>query len=496
MSTTKFEGESRNLEEVFVTSGSPRFTFVKPPNYNEILLDIRREGMPVIVEGQSGTGKTTCVRQILQTLGGEAPQYLSARHARDSNTIREIANGTAEGKFVIDDFHRLSREVQEQLADRAKLAAEAYDVHLKLVLIGINQLGSSLIRLVPDIAKRTGVHTIQAGDEEVIGQLITEGANALNVEISNISEVFLESRGDYWLTQQLCQTICSMNNVLETAPTRFSLSFNIETLRARVIRSLRPAYHDIVKDFCRGVRFRPNNDPYLRLLQKVGEHDSSRVDLNELANANPDVRGSINNIKEKRLSILLQNKPNCGLYFFYNSETKAFAIEDPAVFYYIKHLNWSDLRYDCGFRPPTTHVGHDIAISFAGEHRTLAREISRQLRDLDVGVFFDEEYEAKFLGMTWTAEFQRIFGADSLLVVCLLDVNHREKLWTTFERQCFAPRVADKRVVPIYLDDTAFAGIPSDTVGISFRGEPSEEGFTKRVEEEIVMKLIERLASL
>jgi hypothetical protein len=32
------------LEEVFVTEGVPEFTFVAPPNFNEILLDIRRPG--------------------------------------------------------------------------------------------------------------------------------------------------------------------------------------------------------------------------------------------------------------------------------------------------------------------------------------------------------------------------------------------------------------------------------------------------------------------
>ncbi|UVJ43622.1 hypothetical protein NVV94_24285 [Pseudomonas sp. LS1212] len=53
-----------NLEEVFVTEGVPTFTFVKPPNFNRILLDVRSPGKPVVLEGQSGTGKTTCIKQI------------------------------------------------------------------------------------------------------------------------------------------------------------------------------------------------------------------------------------------------------------------------------------------------------------------------------------------------------------------------------------------------------------------------------------------------
>jgi len=98
------------VEEVFVTEGLPQFTFVKPPNFNEILLDIRHPGKPVVVEGQSGTGKTTCVRKALEQLGGEAPEYLTARSATDLHRIDQIARTGLAGRFVIDDFHRLAGE--------------------------------------------------------------------------------------------------------------------------------------------------------------------------------------------------------------------------------------------------------------------------------------------------------------------------------------------------------------------------------------------------
>ena len=54
------------VEEVFRTEGVPEFTFVKPPNFNEILVDIRNEGKPTIIEGQSGTGKTTVAKKIIE----------------------------------------------------------------------------------------------------------------------------------------------------------------------------------------------------------------------------------------------------------------------------------------------------------------------------------------------------------------------------------------------------------------------------------------------
>ncbi|PTU30294.1 TIR domain-containing protein [Stenotrophobium rhamnosiphilum] len=482
------------VEEIFVTEGLPQFTFVKPPNFNEILLDIRHPGKPVVVEGQSGTGKTSCVRKILEQLGGAGAEYLTARSPTDVHKIEAVAANKLQGRFVVDDFHRLASETQEALANIAKFSAEAgADAKTKLILIGINQVGAALIQLVPDVAKRTGVHRIQAGSRADIERLIREGCQKLNVQIENWEPIFDESKGDYWLTQQLCQTICMLNDVLETQDAPKNLEYDLVTLRGRVVEKLTSAFYPAVKEFCRGVRFRPNNDPYFKLLQKIGGQESSIVDLNELANANEDVRGSINNIKESRLPILLRDKPTCGRHFYYNSETKNFAVEDPALFYFLKHLHWGKLRQDCGFKNVSRDVEYDFAISFAGENRDLAREIAEQLKSLDTHVFFDEHFEVNFLGGAWSAQFEKIFGRDSRLVICLLDKHYREKIWPTFERECFAPRVVDREVIPIFLDDTAFVGISRDTIGIPYAQGAGAQAEKNRITDEIVFKLWERL---
>jgi hypothetical protein len=97
----------------------------------------------------------------------------------------------------------------------------------------------------------------------------------------------------------------------------------------------------------------------------------------------------------------------------------------------------------------------------------LARRIAENLETLDANVFFDEQYEANYLGKMWSTEFLLIFGTASRLVVCLLDKHHKDNISPTFERECFKPRVAYGDVIPIYLDDTVFPGIPKDTIGIN-----------------------------
>lgn len=485
------------LEEVFRTEGVPEFTFVRPPNFGELLVDIRNPGKPVIVEGQSGTGKTTAVKKIIEeSLPAAGFEYLSARRSKDMPRILELANFAPKGNFIVDDFHRLGDDIQTKIADIVKVAAEEYedDSHPKVVLIGINRVGSELIHLVHDIAKRCGIHRIAPASLETTTELIRKGEERLDVKFGDYNTIFSETKGDYWLTQLVCQSICLANQVTETMAAPYALLYTSAEIRARVVQRLEHSYQEAVKEFCRGRRFRSTNDPYLKLLRCVAEQESSIVDLNELGNANPDVRGSINNIKEKRLATLIESKPICDRYFYYNPETKVFAIEDPALFYYLRHLDWDIIRTACGFRVGIKEYQFDFAISFAGENRDLAKLIADQLDLFDCTVFYDEYFEANYLGKAWHKSFTEIFGEQSRFVVCLLDKHHVEKIWPTFERECFAPRVSEAAVIPIYLDNAPIPGIPKDIVGIPFKDYPSlGPDLANKVTDEIVFKLFELL---
>jgi Ni2+-binding GTPase involved in maturation of urease and hydrogenase len=488
----------RVIENIFVTEGMPDETFVEPPNFNEILVDIRHLGKPVVIEGPSGTGKTSTVKKVLERLGkGNDGVYLSARKSEDVESLQQLAMNPTKGVFIIDDFHRLSASLQAKFSDLAKIAAEeaSPDKYPKLVLIGINQVGTTLIEFSPDIAKRIGIHKIEPATNAECEKLIAKGAEALNISFLNAHLIFEESQGDYWLIQTLCSTACQIKSVTETQAVKIEVVLDVAQLRTRIVNKLQNLYYESVKDFCRGRRFRPSNDPYYRILKFIATKSggSSSVDLIQLANANPEITGSINNIKDGRLTVLLKEKARAGQYFYYSKDSSRFSVEDPAVFYFLKNLDWERLRTDCGFRDHVVKPRFDIAISFAGENRDLARYIAQRLKELDVDTYFDEDYEVSYLGRKLSDEFPKIFSTDSRFVLCILDKFHQEKIWPTFERDVFMPRVEKCEVIPLCLDDTIFVGIPKDLYGFRLKWTSSDLFWQQDVDDKIIYPLIDRI---
>ncbi len=107
---------------------------------------------------------------------------------------------------------------------------------------------------------------------------------------------------------------------------------------------------------------------------------------------------------------------------------------------------------------------YDIALSFAGEDRQLAREIAEQLQSQGVRVYFDEFERTELWGKDLSDEFRKRYGEETRYVVPLISKNYVVKDWTDFEFT-IARREARRRtevfILPVKLDDTALPGLRS-----------------------------------
>lgn len=130
---------------------------------------------------------------------------------------------------------------------------------------------------------------------------------------------------------------------------------------------------------------------------------------------------------------------------------------------------------------------YDIALSFAGEDRSLARRIHSGLTARGVRVFMDEFERTLLWGKDLSDELRCRYGEKTRYVVILVSKHYAVKDWTDFEFTV-AKKEAGRRprefILPVRLDDTPLPGLRSSIAYLSLK----EQGIDGIVEE-IVRKL-------
>jgi TIR domain-containing protein len=116
-------------------------------------------------------------------------------------------------------------------------------------------------------------------------------------------------------------------------------------------------------------------------------------------------------------------------------------------------------------RPYTKRFRYDVAISFAGEDRSLAQQIAEILRAHDVRVFFDSFEQADLWGKDLFTHLHDIYSNQSRFCLMLISRHYAEKMWTVHERRSAQERVLNERdheyLLPVRIDDTPLPGLPT-----------------------------------
>lgn len=150
------------LDEVSKKSGVQPTHSVAPSEFERVAVALKTPGRGLIMEGPSGIGKTSCVKKALElTEMSDSCLFLSARKPPDQDLIQALPSMRKIGVVVIDDFHRLRDAAKKVLTDYVKTLAYEEDGDSKVVLIGINRAGQSLVEYAPDLLHRA--ETIGSG---------------------------------------------------------------------------------------------------------------------------------------------------------------------------------------------------------------------------------------------------------------------------------------------------------------------------------------------
>ena len=446
----------KKLEEVYKRSGIPTYTFVEPTEYSSLLVSIRTPGRGTIVEGPSGIGKTTCVLQIIESLDGSgAVIKLSGRNPDDYDFIAALPEMGDLGIVVIDDFHRLPDATKFLLADFIKLLADTENEKSKLIIVGINKAGQSLIDYANDLTGRIDTVIFESNPDEKIEELIEKGEAALNISINIKADIIRESQGSFHLAQMLCHNTCVDAGILEELEQFVVLRSSIEVIREKVLTDLDKSFYGKAKLFATGPRLRrEGRAPYFHLLHWLASGKEWSLNIGDAMRQKPEHRGSVGQIIDKGyLADHISKHTSLQDVVHFDQETKELSVEDPKFVFYIRNLLWSKFCEKIGFKSVEFDSRYDYALSFAGADREIAKLLFEYLTSREVSVFYDQNEQHRILAQNVEDYLAPIYKSEASFVIAILGREYPKRIWTKFESDQFKERFGENTVIPVWLSD-------------------------------------------
>lgn len=449
------------MEEVFKTSGIPTYTFVAPLEYSSLLVALRTPGRGVVVEGPSGIGKTTAVSRAIEDLKfKDKVTSLSARRRGDPEIVQELPGMKAFGIVLIDDFHRLPDATRAVIADLMKLLADEEAEDRKIIVIGINKAGESLVRFAHDLNNRLDIIPMETNPDEKVSELISLGEKALRLELNIKPDIVEAAHGSFYIAQMLSHQACIDAGFLESRTETFPSAVSFEAVRGKVYERLSRTFLERTKIFCRGTRFRrEGRAPYLRLLHLLAQSKEWSLSTDQAIAANPGLSGSVTQIVEKGyLAGLIANSEELKAVLHFDGTTRMLSVEDPQYVYFLRSISWSKFPLEVGFLSVDIPSKYDFALSFAGADRELAEKICAALQEMELEVFYDRNEQHRILAEDVEDYLRPIYQSDASYVVALLGPEYPKRIWTKFESDAFRRRFHEGAVIPIWFT-TAPPGI-------------------------------------
>lgn len=444
------------LEDVFKTSGTPTYTFVKPVEYTKLIVSLRTKGRGLVVEGPSGIGKTTSINKAIEESGLSSITSLSARKKEDIEIIQMLPDFSDFGIVVIDDFHVLPNDTKKALSDYMKTLADEDSISSKLILIGINKAGDSLVSFSPDLNNRIDTIRFEANPEEKVEEMLTLGENALNLKLNIKSEIVTASKGSFHIAQLLAKETCICCEIIDNQSSKEQTDTSIETIKAKVNQELGRLFYPKARTFAIGSKLRKEGRaPYLHLLNWLANSPDWSIQIDEMLNQHSNMKLSINQVVEKGfLKKLIEDNPLLQDVIHYDDQSNVLTVEDPKFLFFIRNILWNKFAEQIGFVGIEFTKPYDFALSFAGENRDLAQTINSKLLEREISVFYDENEQHRILASNVEDYLAPIYNSEADFVIVLLSKDYPKKIWTKFESEQFKQRFGENTVIPIWFSDT------------------------------------------
>jgi len=123
-------------------------------------------------------------------------------------------------------------------------------------------------------------------------------------------------------------------------------------------------------------------------------------------------------------------------------------------------------------RPQQLPDHFDVAITYAGSDRAVAKDIADRLVSRGLVVFYDRYYPEHLLGEDLAETFDNIFRHRASFCVMLISKAYADREWTRHERRSALARAVVEKgkayILPLRLDSTELPGLPPTLGHLSF----------------------------
>lgn len=483
--------EILSLEKVFDESQFPERTFIPLKEYPYIKSAIRTKGKHLTVSGPSGSGKTTVVRQILleEKIKISDVLWINAREYNDSGSYEElfarvlklepifetINNFLALVRFiVIDDFHFLSQSVRIQVAKNLKLLHEK---DIRFIIIGISSSAEELVGIDAELGIRNDPFNIKIQSSDFSRALIEKGTSLLNIDLTeeSIQQIIAASNGVPSIVHVICRICLVTNNVFETEKQRRTISVDLKELKGEILRIFDSKYFNKILAITKGKQqARSVHNTYFDIIEAIALDSRSEIPTEFLYEklvkpiSDGKERGrkatSFYNCLSNLAEIIETNGASDLIH--YNKSGKTISIEDPSLRFYLNLLDIEKLKSKIHIRQ--NQFTWDVAVSFAGENRDVAKDFRDECKQRGIEVFYDFDRQAMLWGKDLNKVLTDVYRNDALFMVIIVSNAYPEKDWTNFEfvngKDAEKERTLEY-LLPLRLDDTHIVGL-NETIGM------------------------------
>lgn len=411
------QADTYSIEEVFVTSGIPNHTFVEPTEYKFIKSAILQQGRGIVIEGPSGIGKTTVTTKVLESINKNY-NLLSARLESDIKRITNLSDWH-KGIVVIDDFHRLSEELQNKVANYLKYLADFGDQNKKLIIVGIPNTGETLIKISFDLANRITIFKLLQAKENELFNLITKGEKALNIEFgpSQKGNIINESHGSLYIVQLLCSYILISNDIEETQKSTIQIKSRLIDVSNRILQDLAPKFEETIRLFASiGDR---NDRTCIEILKEIALSEDGVLNLNYLKAKRPELKIGIKNIIEKELlKEFCAEMPESRRHLLFDHRIPAIIIDDPQLRFYLNSISIESLTSITG--KSTSSSRTKVFISYSHDDDVWLKKVLLHLKHLEKKGILDLWVDKRIkVGQEWREEITKALDATKVALLLI-----------------------------------------------------------------------------